>query len=208
MERWENYYFGKNARYITGAEELSIYRWTYRNLNNLNWLTYDDLLTWTNPIKTSYEKTDMKMKSIWASYDIFSTQAEWNRWFLMTAVNQDLDTYDMNKTKEKWTVWFWETLSRSSVKRRKWPEKCKESKCEKINPFAQRWRWGASAINLITESVSAWRYEISGYIANSSRRSIYDMWWFPSLLPWKDEWMNWTWWIDDSWVWPQTAATS
>ena len=208
VERWENYYFWKNARYITDPEELSIYRWTYRNLASIDWLTYDDLLTWDNPVKSAEDKTDVKLKSIWASYDIFSTQVEGNRWFLMTAVDQDLDTWETNKVSEKWKVGFRETLSLSSVKRRKWPEKCKESKCEKMNPFAQRWRWWASPINLITESVWEWRYTISWYIANSSWRSIYDMWWFQSLLPWDDEWIKWTWWIDGLWVWPQTAATS
>ena len=210
VERRDNYYFWKNARLITDPKELSMYRWTYRNLDNINWLTYDDLLTWDNAIKSTLEKTDMKLKSIWASYDIFSSQAEWNRWFLMTAVDQDLETYDMNRTDENWKITFKELLNFSAVKRRVYPQKCKEKRCEQIHPFAQRWWWWASAINLITESLEngKWRYVIDWLTTNSSWRWVYDMWWFQSLLQWEDEWMTWTWWIDGSGKWPQTAATS
>ena len=210
--RYENFYFGNNARYIDSAQDLSIYRWTYRNLANLSGITYDSLLEWENPIVGKFDKTDVKLKSIWGSYDIFSNQAEWNRWYTMINVEWDLDIYDENKTVKKKQTSYKSLFGR--LKKRTWPETCKEDskkkkdQCEELHDFAKRWWWWASSINLISESVSKWRYELDGYVATDSRRPIYGMWWFQSLMSWKDEWMSGKWWVNGTWTWPQRAATS
>lgn len=212
VEDYENFYFGQNVRNVTNVKDLSIYRWTYRNLNSIEWLTYDDILTWNNAIKSQYEKTNPRLKSIWASFDIFSSQVEWNRWYMMTAVEDDLTIFEDHRTaknvKKQWNSIL------GVVKRLSWPEACdpssrKKSKiCEELWDFAKRWWWWASAINLIADSVTSGKYRLSGYLATDSWRSIYDMWWFQSLLSWDDEWMGGTWWI----VWassgPQMAANS
>ena len=209
VSRFENYYFGSNARYVDNAEELSIYRWTYRNLLDLSWVTYDSLLAGKNPIKTNFEKTDLRLKSIWWSYDIFSNQAEWNRWYTMTSVERDLDIYDEEKTTKKALTsrnFIWR------VKKRTWPTFCRDDskkyQCETLFEFAKRWWWGASSINLISESVMAWRYELNDYLATDSWRSIFGMDGFQSLLEGDDEWTLGKWWIHWTWLWPQWDATS
>ena len=212
VDYYENFYFWENARNIESAKDLTVYRWTYRNLTDLEWLEYKDLLVWNNAVKSDYDKTDVKLKSIWASYDIFSNQVEWNRWYMMTRVDWDLDIYDDNKTAKKasteWKSIIW------LVRRKSWPEVCrdgailKKNQCEEFGDFAKRWWWWASTINLITDSVATWRYALSGYKATDSWRTIYDMWWFQSLQQWKDEWMAGKWWIDWMWAWPQWAGNS
>ncbi len=209
VDRYENYYFGNNARLIDDAEDLSIYRWTYRNLSDLSGVSYSSLLQGNNPIKWQYDKTDLKLKSIWWSYDIFSNQVEWNRWYTMLSVENDLNIYDENKTEKnakKKKSWF---LGRVRKKTR--PEACPndgDTECELLYDFAQRWRWWASPINLDTDSISNWIYTLSGYKATDSWRPIFDMWWFQSLKVGNDEWINGTWWINWFWAWPQWAANS
>ncbi len=209
VDRYDNYYFGNNARLIDSAEDLSIYRWTYRNLSDLSGVSYDSLISWKNSITWKYEKTDLKLKSIWWSYDIFSNQVEWNRWYTMLNVENDLDIYDENKTqkeskKEKSGLF-------GKVRKRVRPEACEsddDKECELLYDFAQRWWWWASPINLDMNSISKWRYALSGYLATDSWRPIFDVWWFQSLQVGSDEWINGTWWIDWYGTWPQWAANS
>ena len=208
ISRFENHYFGSNARFIDKSEDLSVFRWTYRNLLDLWWVTYDLLLAGKNPIKTDYEKTDLKLKSIWWSYDVFSNQAEWNRWYTMTTVERDLDIYDEEKT-TKDVVKSRNVFGR--VKKKSWPTFCdddEDRQCETLYEFAKRWWWWASTINLINESVMAWRYELSGYLATDSWRSIFGMDGFQSLLVGDDEWISGTWWYHWTWTGPQWDATS
>ena len=220
VDRFENYYFWKNARLINSAQELSIYRWTYRNLVNLDGVTYDSLLTWDNPVVSNLDETDVKLKPIWWSYDIFSNQAEWNRWYYMLSAANDYNTYEENKTRKEKKVKYVSVKWLLKVRRKTWPEWCtwtqffwlikEEKKCEDLYEFAGRWWWWASSINLNADKVWEWRYEMSWwtYDARNSWKTIYDMWWFQSLLSGKDEWMLWKWWVTWTWTWPQTAATS
>lgn len=219
VRRWQNYYFGQYALYIDEPIDLSIYRWTYRNLEDLSWVTYDSLVNdEKNPIISSEDKTDTKLKSIWASYDIFSAQSEWNRWYTMLKTSDDLDIYEENRTVNKRDVshkWFI-----GKIKILSWPQTCKEdgwknTVCESLSKFAQRRWWGASSINLdMTWYLEQWRYILSGYRATDSWRSIYDMGWFQNLQQWEDEdeWLDvgtwWTWWIAGTGTGPQWAATS
>ena len=209
-ERYDNYYFWNSARYIDNAKDLSIYRWTYRNLLDLDWVTYASLATGNNSSKSTYDKTNLKLRSIWWSYDIFSNQAEWNRWYMMLSVERDLDIYNEEKVSKDRSTKHRGIFGR--VRDRSWPDYCDDSDkkhlCENLFDFAQRWWWWASPINLDTSSLSEWKYELSWYMANNSWRSIFDMWWFQSLLPGEDEWMYGTWWKDWKWSWPQTAWTS
>ena len=206
VTRRENFYFWKSARYIDDPIELSIYRWTYRNLMDVDGITYESLSWWNNPSKSDYDSTDLSLKSVWSSYDIFSNQAEWNRWYVMTRVSSDLELRTDKKTRgENRTEHV-----KGSVYRRYWPEgDCWDwDECEDMDKFASRWRWWASPINLDTDNISEWRYELKGYKATDSWRSIFDMWWFQSLLQWEDEGDLWEWWISWTWVWPQSSADS
>ena len=210
VSRFDNYYFWNNARYIDNAKDLSIYRWTYRNLLDLDWVTIDSLQKWNNPTKSEYDPVNLNLRSIWASYDIFSNQAEWNKWYLLTAVERDLNIYDEEKTAKNIKIDY--KNSSGKVKRIVWPDFCIEDsedfQCENLFDFAQRWWWWASPINLDDKSISDGRYKIKGYVATDAWRSIFDMWWFQSLLSGDDEWLDGTWRINWDWVWPQWAANS
>ena len=206
-EYYENYYFGQSARSIDKAEDLSIYRGTYRNLSDLKWVTYDSLSKGNNSTKSEYDSTDLKLRSIWWSYDIFSNQVEWNRWYNMYSVQDDYNIYMENRSQAESETekksWF------GRVNRESWPESCSDDNCEWFDAFANRWWWWASAINLDNDSMkNGGIYKLSSYSASDSWRSIFDMWWFQSLKEWADEWMYWRWWRDWKWVWPQWAATS
>jgi hypothetical protein len=78
-----------------------------------------------------------------------------------------------------------------------WPKFCIEDtddedyQCENLFDFARRWWWWASSINLVSESVSNWKYELNDYLATDSWRPIFGMDWFQSLRPWDDEWITW-----------------
>ena len=211
VSRFDNYYFGNNARYIDKAQDLSAFRWTYRNLLDLDWVTFDSLKEWNNPIISEYDPVDVKLKSIWASYGIFSDQVLWNRWFMMNAVDRDLDIYDEEKVTEEAQFDGFRALFEKVV-RLTWPKDCSDDDedelCEDLFAFSQRWWWWASPINLDDQSVEKWRYRIKWYIATDAWRPIFDMWWFQSLLSWDDEWIDGRWWVDWEWTWPQWAATS
>ncbi len=206
---YKNYYFGKDARYVDNVNDLSIYRWTFRNLTWIDGLKYSDLTWWKNPVVSSFDKTDVTKKSIGASYDIFSNQVEGNRWYVMMSVQKDLSEYSKNKTRaldEEKTRCVSYFLCK--VRRKSWPSKCDEDNCESVNEFAERWWWWASAINLDFDSLGESKYRLSWYKATDSWRPIFDMWWYQSLLSWKDEWSYWTWWIHWTWTWPQWDATN
>lgn len=205
---YENYYFWKDARFVDNVNDLSIYRWTYRNLTWIDWLKYSDITWWFNSVVSNYDKTDVTKKSIWASYDIFSNQVEWNRGYVMMNLQNDISEYNENKTRAQDSektkcMWFL-----CKIRRKYWPSKCDSKNCEILTEFAKRWWWWASVINLDFDSVGEWRYRLSWFAATDSWRSIFDMWWYQSLLPWDDEWSSWRWWVHWTWVWPQWDATN
>ena len=93
VERWENYYFWKNASTISSAEEFSIFRWTFRNLDHF--VNYSTIISDSiNPAKTSSDSTDLTKRWVWSSYDIFSTQVEANRWYNILNMESEYNTYN------------------------------------------------------------------------------------------------------------------
>jgi len=98
---FKNYYFGKLATIITKAKDLSIYRGTRRNL------TFEDLQKTTqkriendtiNPSKSNTDNTDLSLKSLGGSYDIFATQVEANRGYNFLNMQTEYNTYQEKKT--------------------------------------------------------------------------------------------------------------
>jgi hypothetical protein len=77
---YENYYFGKNANLVTSAEDTSIYRGTYQNLNSI-----------------SSQNISNIGQSIGGSYNIFSTQVEANRGYNINSTQEELDRYAILK---------------------------------------------------------------------------------------------------------------
>jgi hypothetical protein len=98
---YKNYYFGKLVDTITKAKDLSIYRGTRRNL------TFEDLQRTTqkkiendtiNPSKSNTDNTDLSLKSLGGSYDIFATQVEANRGYNFLNMQTEYNTYQEKKT--------------------------------------------------------------------------------------------------------------
>ncbi len=106
-EEYENFYFWKAASHISEANELSIYRWNFRNysLSDLEWLSYpsNDLERISN---------DVDYRSIWASHWIFSTQIEANRWYNVENAEWDWDLFESERFNDEdiqyWASrWWW-----------------------------------------------------------------------------------------------------
>ncbi len=188
---YKNYYFGKSAEYIENVEDTSIYRWTFRNLSSINNLTTDDIQNSSNP--STDINTDLSLKSLWASYDIFSTQVQWNRWFNIFNSSAEFDLYSSTKTNKVRSYWctkrlFWIHRDRLCIKKeRKWEWECnlsdtsKQWDCESLQQFAQRNRWWASSLNLNTWKLEQWIYEINNFDYKSARLPIYDIAWSYAL---------------------------
>jgi hypothetical protein len=113
--KYEVFYFGKSANLIQSAQELSIYRGSFRNLTGLNNVLYPLLpSSANNPVKSLQDKTNLQNKSIGASYDIFSTQVEANRGYNLANTQQEYERYEENKSYAKWdlTCAKWRPFSR------------------------------------------------------------------------------------------------
>ncbi|MDR2416444.1 MAG: hypothetical protein LBD75_07825 [Candidatus Peribacteria bacterium] len=95
--KYEVFYFGKSANLISSAQELSIYRGSYRNLSTLSGINYTTLQSGSNPAKDTQDKTTLSNKSIGASYDIFSTQVEANRGYNLLNTQDEYNNYEKNK---------------------------------------------------------------------------------------------------------------
>lgn len=81
---YENFYFGKNAWDITGAQDLSIFKGRYLNLPSLAALSGYD---WTSGGTYDYLKT----KSVGGSYNVLNQQIEANRGYNFFLTQSDLD---------------------------------------------------------------------------------------------------------------------
>lgn len=93
---YEFFYFWKDANTIQNPEDFSIFRWSYRNLSDFT--NYSGIINDTNnPAQTKYETTDLTKKGLGASYDIFSTQVEANRWFNVLNMEPEYELYKKEK---------------------------------------------------------------------------------------------------------------
>lgn len=191
---YKNYFFGQLASVITDAKDLSIYRGTFRNLTFDQFKKYkkSDLEQWENAVKDSKDKTDLSLKSIGASYDIFSTQTEANRAYNLMNTQTEYNNYSVNRThqssekvciKERKILWIkfgckeyeyrpiWECNPKDN-------DDNNDQNCELFNQFAWRNYWWYSPLNLNNDKISEGIYEISGYQnASRARKSIFDIAW-------------------------------
>lgn len=130
------FFFGKDAQNITNSEESSIFRGTYRNAEKF-WKYSDILNSKNNPAKTKIEKTDLRVKSLGASYDIFSQQTEGNRGFNMLQIPQEYALYEQEKTHAK--VDYHCTRRRFWLKRKRVPcSRIERKPIGKCNPNAKK----------------------------------------------------------------------
>ncbi|MDR0607413.1 MAG: hypothetical protein LBG52_03485 [Candidatus Peribacteria bacterium] len=156
---YEIFYFGKSANLINNAQELSIYRGSFRNLSSLtginyttNGINYATLASDENPSKTPQESTNLQLKSVGASYDLFSTQVEANRGYNLQNTQTEYDSYEENKTYAKRGT----ECKKRTINIRGWKRFCRQMEhkadenggYETLSDFAQRRRGGASPLNL------------------------------------------------------------
>lgn len=178
---YQNFYFGVTGNTITDANNLSIYRGTYQNLDTLTGAT----------ISTP-------QKSVWWSYHVFSQQIEANRGYNLLNTEAELALRSGSKQyllhEKTCTGWFgfipgtdmclgivwWNTSygedhDFTDVNWNNVAEEAKESPAD----FAIRLRWGASPINLDTEELQNRNtYLLSAYNFRHAIAPIYDIaWW-------------------------------
>ena len=171
-DSYQNYYFGKKVSDIKDPQEFSIYRGTYRNAT---WLQ--------NQTVYSGDLTRSKLwfsQSLGSSYWVFDTQIEANRGYNIYSAPRENDVYSGNKKPlyisaicTNWEKFLW------------WNLYCKSytfnvddtSKTESPSQFAQRNRWGASALNLDTTwlAQATPQYKLLNYNYLNSQSSIYDL---------------------------------
>lgn len=191
---YTNYYFWKSAEYIESVEEASIYRWTFRNLESIDWLTIQDIQSSNNP--SSDLDINLDSKSIWASFDIFSNQVQWNRWFNIFNSPAEFELYSWTKVHENrdvvcdkryfpfFNIWI-DRLCKKKI--REWDWDCdnsdpeKQADCESPQQFAQRNRWWASSLNLNSWDLQNGIYTLNNFQPQSARLPIYDIAWSISI---------------------------
>lgn len=188
---YKNYYFGKEAEDIDSIEDTSIYRGTFRNLSSIDWITTSDIQNSSNP--STDINTNLNLKSLWASFDIFATQVQWNRWFNIFNSPAEFNLYSWNKTNKVRSYHctkrlFWIERDWLCIKKEwKWEWDCdisdpeKQADCEDPFQFAQRNRWWASPLNLNNEKLQNWIYELNNFDYKSARLPIYDIAWSYSI---------------------------
>lgn len=193
-DSYEFYYFWQNASTITNAEEFSIFRGTYRNLDDF--VNYKTIINdTTNPAKSNYDRTDLTKRWVGSSYDLFSTQVEANRGYNILNMETEYDTYNSEKRhaelEEKCKkYWFWIKLF--WCREREWSPKWTCIKwstktddivdCETFIDFGNRVWWGGTPLNLDMEQYQdqiykfSWKYEYKDAI-----KPIFDIAWSVKL---------------------------
>jgi len=168
---FHTYYFWKDVNFLKSAEDTSIYKWTYQNLNTL-----------------SGQSVNAPLQSIGWSFKVFSTQIEANRGYNIGNAEDELERYNANKTNKQelrglnCTKYLFnrESLNICIKKRvRKPDDSATEDKCNRADTdqqggcetpieFANRNRWGASPLNLNTNMNVSYDYK-------AARLPIYDI---------------------------------
>ena len=178
------------AKYINDMEQISTYRWTYRNFDNIFWLTINNIQSWA-VASLDLTTVDLNKKSVWWSYDIFATQVDANRGYNINNTIKELEIYEENKIakreyrnttcQKKWLGICWKKRRwQSSTKAWETCDPSDEEKqwgCELPQEFAIRNRWGASPLNL--SGTTDW---LSGYKFQDAVLPIFDIAWSTILL--------------------------
>ena len=196
-DTYEFYYFWQNASTIQSAEEFSIFRWTFRNLDHF--VNYSTIINDShNPAKSKEDKTNLKNKWIWASYDLFSTQVEGNRWFNILNMETEYDIY--NQEKRYWKLdeecaKYWFGISFFWCQRREWVNNEDRGECvqwstdpdeiwgcETFQDFGNRVRWWATPLNLDMDKYQEQKYEFKWpYNYLNAIKPIFDIAWSVKL---------------------------
>ena len=200
------FYFGKNAELIEDPVDFSIYRWTYRNLESLDWVKYSDIIEdENNPAKSYRDQTDITKKWLWASYDVFSNQIEANRAFNVLNIQDELwlrmrkkihKEFETVCKRRRFNIPIFPCLEREYVGVWDCDPSDEEAQwdCEDFEAFWRRLWWWASPANIKMDLITEPKYEFEWkYDWKSARKPIYDIAWsinvnYINYLPW---WYTW-----------------
>ena len=191
---YRSFYFGRDATAIFEAEDLTTYRWTYRNYSyeELEWLTLDDIQDGEIPL-TDIANLDLQNKSVWWSYGVLSTQIEANRGYNIDSMIEEVWLYSWEKIHEnyveecaKWfkIIWIkifckWKEINPDLWNDEDDPED--DSPWESMTDFAMRNRWWASSVNLNQGLLQDNIYEFIEYDYTQAWKTIYDIGWSKAI---------------------------
>jgi hypothetical protein len=166
-------------------------------LTSLSGISYNTIQSRTNPTTTPQDKTNTQLKSIGASYDIFSTQTEGNRGYNLLNTQGEHEEYSKNKSYAKYELSCEKRLINREIfnkhfqvlclKGQRKPEggddSCKTnsdgvkegSNCETIEQFTTRRRGGASPINLDFSKIGSGIYELKNFTGMQAQKEIFDI---------------------------------
>ncbi|MEF2175404.1 MAG: hypothetical protein V3575_02935, partial [Candidatus Absconditabacteria bacterium] len=102
-ERYENFYFGKNLKDINSAQDFSIYRGHYLNIDSIDQLSGYNY----NTANLDNSGVDLTKKSVGGSYGIMSRQVEGNRGYNTMVAQSDADRFNSSRCSNKETVENW-----------------------------------------------------------------------------------------------------
>ncbi len=172
-DTYQNYYFWKKASDIKDPQELTIFRGTFRNSTGLQ---NESVYSNTTRAKSGFTQ------SLGASYGVFDTQVEANRWYNILSAPRENDVYNAYKKPlyvsascADWSKFLWFKLYCKSYSFTVDDDKQLESPAQ----FAQRNRWWASSLNLNQELMQRTpaQYVLQNYNYKNSQSPIYDLWW-------------------------------
>lgn len=182
---YQMFYFGQNPETITNAQQFSIYRWSYRNLDK--YVKYSSI-TWDalNPAQTRQDKTDLSKKGLWSSYDIFSTQVEANRGYNVLNMQTEYEEYNQYKihakrSRECTKYWFW--IKFFWCKRKEWVKEWNcdqndDSWCENFLQYWERVYWWGTPLNLNMTKYQEQVYEFDWpFHYENAVKPLYDIAW-------------------------------
>jgi len=148
---YRNYYFGKYIWDVSSLQNLSLFQWTFQNLQSLSW---------TKSISTT--------KSIWSSYNVSSQQVQADRWYNILNAQNEIDLRNSTKIKVNWKEkcktslswpWiylFWICFGEREREAKKWDcaDYAWKEADESTLDFAIRNRWWHSSINIDTGTLT------------------------------------------------------